>query len=150
MYRITLTTSASGKGTWRADLATVLKGNVPYKRTVSGSETEASAGTITNNRMELVAVLGGLLAIKTPSLVEVYTKSQYVRDGATLYLPGWERNGWRTASKGRVANQDLWEMLSLELKRHKRVVFHLQRDSALGHYAAMSYRQITNLSRAAR
>ena len=68
----------------------------------------------TNNRMELLAVLSALQRVKIQKLVgpvEVFTDSQYVRDGITSWVKKWKRNGWRTANNKPVKNQDLWKQL---------------------------------------
>ena len=65
----------------------------------------------TNNRMELMAAISALEALKRPCVVDMHTDSQYVRDGITKYINNWKRNGWRTASKEPVKNQDLWQRL---------------------------------------
>ena len=63
----------------------------------------------TNNRMELTAAIEGLRALKKPCEVEVVTDSEYLKNGITTWIHGWKRNGWKTASKKPVVNQDLWE-----------------------------------------
>ncbi len=87
-------------------------------RVGSGEETIRSGGErmTTNNRMELTAVIEALtLVSSTPawlgSSVSVYTDSQYVQKGITQWISGWKRNGWRTAAKEPVKNQDLWVKL---------------------------------------
>jgi len=65
----------------------------------------------TNNRMELMAVIQALLALKHPCHVHLYLDSEYVRKGITEWLPSWKARGWRTASKQAVKNADLWQML---------------------------------------
>ena len=77
----------------------------------NGVEKELSGGMddTTNNRMEIMAVLEGLRALTRPCQVTVYTDSKYVMDSATKWLEGWVRKGWKTASKKKVKNQDLWE-----------------------------------------
>jgi len=66
----------------------------------------------TNNRMELMAVIAGLEALKTKSAVEIVTDSQYVKKAFTdRWLIGWQKNGWKTAAKQPVKNQDLWKRL---------------------------------------
>lgn len=65
----------------------------------------------TNNRMELMAAIEALGALKEPCRVELYTDSRYVRDGITRWLPGWRRRGWRTSAKKPVKNRDLWMRL---------------------------------------
>ena len=61
--------------------------------------------------MELMAAISGLEALKRPCVVDMHTDSQYVRDGITKYINNWKRNGWRTASREPVKNQDLWQRL---------------------------------------
>ena len=73
----------------------------------------------TNNRMELMAAIEGLSALKEPCEVVITTDSQYVRKGITESLAGWKRNGWRTASKQPVKNADLWQRLDELNQRHK-------------------------------
>lgn len=73
----------------------------------------------TNNRMELLAAIEGLAALKEPCAVVITTDSQYVRKGITEWLAGWKRNGWRTAAKAPVKNADLWQRLDEENQRHQ-------------------------------
>ena len=73
----------------------------------------------TNNRMELKAVIAGLGALKEPCEVTIVTDSEYVHRGVTQWMPKWKRNGWKTAEKKAVKNQDLWESLDKELARHQ-------------------------------
>lgn len=77
----------------------------------------------TNNRMELLAAIKGLEALKRPCQVELYTDSQYVRQGITSWLAGWLKNNWKTASKKPVKNQDLWQELN-ELNQTHQVNWH--------------------------
>ena len=83
---------------------------------IAGSERKeiygAEAAT-TNNRMELMAVIGGLGALKRRCAVQLYTDSKYVLQGATEWLPQWKARGWRTAAREPVKNKDLWEKLEL-------------------------------------
>ena len=72
----------------------------------------------TNNRMELTAAISGLEALKAPSDVDMHIDSQYVRDGITKYINNWKKNGWRTAAKEPVKNQDLWQRLDAARGRH--------------------------------
>jgi ribonuclease HI len=65
----------------------------------------------TNNRMELMAVIQALEALKRPCAVTLYVDSQYVLKGMTEWLPGWKAKGWKTASKQPVKNQELWQRL---------------------------------------
>ena len=65
----------------------------------------------TNNRMELMAVIEALQALKRPCKVELYLDSQYVRQGITEWIHGWKAKGWKTAAKQPVKNADLWQQL---------------------------------------
>jgi ribonuclease HI len=85
----------------------------------------------TNNRMELMAAISALEALKRPCSVEVHTDSQYLRSGVTGWLAGWKRNGWRTADKKPVKNIDLWQRLDAAATRH-RVSWHWVKGHA-GH-----------------
>lgn len=83
------------------------------EKSLYGGERET-----TNNRMELMAAIEGLAAIKEPCEVNLTTDSQYVRKGITEWLAGWKRNGWRTAAKAPVKNADLWQRLDEQNQRH--------------------------------
>lgn len=98
-----------------------------------GSERELSGGETltTNNRMELMAAIMALEALKRPCHVDLTTDSQYVRQGITQWLDGWKRNGWRTADKKPVKNEDLWQRLDTARQRHD-VVWHWVKGHA-GH-----------------
>ena len=76
------------------------------ERELSGAETAT-----TNNRMELLAVISALRALKRRVRARIYTDSQYVRLGITEWLKSWKARGWRTADRKPVKNQDLWEQL---------------------------------------
>jgi ribonuclease HI len=76
------------------------------RKEVSGAEA-----TTTNNRMELMAAISGLSALKRRCAVQLYTDSKYVLQGITEWLPRWKASGWRTAARKPVKNQDLWEQL---------------------------------------
>jgi ribonuclease HI len=65
----------------------------------------------TNNRMELMAAIQALEALKRPAAVTLYTDSKYVHDGITKWINGWQRNGWKTSAKQPVKNGDLWQRL---------------------------------------
>lgn len=86
-----------------------------------GVERELAGGeaATTNNRMELMAAIAALEALKRPSRVRLSTDSTYVRDGITKWLPRWKANGWRTADRKPVKNQDLWERLDAALAEHR-------------------------------
>jgi len=108
-----------GPGGWAA----ILRWN-GHERELSGGEADT-----TNNRMELMSVIMGLAAITRPMDVIIHTDSAYVEQAFTRgWLDAWRRNGWRTAAKQPVKNQDLWERLYEEASRHqvefKRVAGH--------------------------
>ncbi|MDT8370913.1 MAG: ribonuclease HI [Gammaproteobacteria bacterium] len=86
-----------------------------------GTEKELSGGekNSTNNRMEMMAVIAALEAIKRPCHVTVTTDSQYVMKGMLEWLPGWKKRGWKTASKQPVKNVDLWQRLDQAALPHK-------------------------------
>ena len=88
-------------------------------------EKEISGGeaATTNNRMELMAAIMALEALKRPCRVQLHTDSNYVRDGITKWIHGWLRNGWRTADKKPVKNAELWLRL-LEATRRHRIEWH--------------------------
>ncbi len=85
-------------------------------------EKELSGGEplTTNNRMELLAAIEALAALKRPCQVVLTTDSNYVRDGITKWVHGWQRNGWKTADRKPVKNGELWQAL-LEASRPHRV-----------------------------
>lgn len=86
-----------------------------FRREVSGAERDT-----TNNRMELMAVIKGLGMLKEPCEVTVYSDSQYCVDAFLQgWVYGWQRNGWRTASRDEVKNMDLWKELLSAMRPHK-------------------------------
>jgi ribonuclease HI len=87
----------------------------------NGVEKELFGGAAhtTNNRMELLAVIEGLRALKKSSIVEVYTDSKYVQQGVSEWLAGWKKNGWKTAARKPVKNDDLWRDLDALLPEHE-------------------------------
>ena len=78
------------------------------RKELSGAEAET-----TNNRMELMAAISGLSALKRRCSVKLYTDSKYVLQGLTEWLPQWKSRGWLTAAREPVKNKDLWEKLDL-------------------------------------
>lgn len=82
-------------------------------RSPDGTEKELCGGEreTTNNRMEMMAVIEALAALKRPCDVTLFLDSQYVLKGITEWLPGWKAKGWRTAAKQPVKNVDLWQRL---------------------------------------
>jgi len=97
-----------GPGGWGAILRT------------NGTEKEIFGGEplTTNNRMEMMAVIEALRALKRPVAVRVHTDSQYVMKGITEWIHGWKRRGWKTAGKEAVKNEDLWRMLDALAAQH--------------------------------
>ena len=85
----------------------------------------------TNNRMELMAAISALEALRRPCIVDLHTDSQYLRNGIMTWINQWKRNGWRTADKKPVKNDDLWKRLEAALVHH-RVRWHWVRGHA-GH-----------------
>ena len=83
-------------------------------------EKELSGGEAltTNNRMEMIAVVEALSALKRPCAVTLCTDSRYVLDGLTKWVHGWQKNGWRTADKKAVKNADLWQAMLAAAKPH--------------------------------
>ena len=86
-----------------------------------GNERELNGGErdTTNNRMELMAAIAALEALKRPMAVAITTDSTYVRDGITKWIHGWRRNGWKTAAKKPVKNADLWQRLEQASAPHQ-------------------------------
>lgn len=99
----------------------------------NGIEKELKGGEpeTTNNRMELMAAIQALSALKRPMLVRLHTDSQYVKNGITGWIHGWKRNGWKTAAKDPVKNEDLWRRLDELVQKHQ-VEFHWVKGHA-GH-----------------
>ncbi len=82
-------------------------------------EMKGGEADTTNNRMELLAAISALEALKRPAHVDLYTDSQYVRGGITGWIHNWKRNGWKTADKKPVKNVDLWQRLDEALRAHQ-------------------------------
>lgn len=87
----------------------------------NGHEKELSDGfkRTTNNRMELMAAIAGLEALKESCVVAITTDSQYVRDGITKWIKGWKKRGWKTVKGDMVKNADLWMRLDKAVGRHE-------------------------------
>lgn len=98
-----------GPGGWGALLRCQGK-----EKTLSGAEAMT-----TNNRMELMAAIQALEALKRPCRIRLTTDSQYLRDGITQWLSNWKRRGWKTASRQPVKNIDLWQRLDQAALRHQ-------------------------------
>lgn len=84
----------------------------------TAKELSGGDAATTNNRMELMAAIQALEALKRPCAVDIYTDSNYVRGGITGWLAGWKRNGWRTADKKPVKNVELWQRLDDAARGH--------------------------------
>jgi ribonuclease HI len=84
-----------------------------HRKEIKGGEKDT-----TNNRMELMAAIAALEALSRPCAVELHTDSQYLRLGITQWLAGWKKNGWRTAARQPVKNEDLWRRLEEAARRH--------------------------------
>ena len=97
-----------GPGGWAAVLC-----SGDHRRELSGGEA-----ITTNNRMELRAAIAALEALKEPCNVALHTDSQYLRHGITSWIRQWKRNGWRTAARQPVKNEDLWRELDAQAARH--------------------------------
>ena len=98
-----------GPGGWGAIL--VFK---TERKELSGGET-----LTTNNRMELMAAIAALEALKRACDIHLYTDSMYLKDGITKWIDGWKKKGWKTADKKPVKNIDLWQRLDAARERHK-------------------------------
>ena len=98
-----------GPGGWGALL--IYNG---HEKELCGGEAET-----TNNRMELMAAIAALEALERPSRLTVVTDSAYLRDGVMRWIHGWKRNGWRTADRKPVKNEDLWRRLDAVAGRHE-------------------------------
>ena len=103
-----------GPGGWGVLLQARSGGAVVKERTLKGG-----AADTTNNRMELQAAIAALEALDRASTITLVTDSAYVKDGITKWLHGWKRNGWRTAAKKPVKNEDLWRQLDTAAARHQ-------------------------------
>jgi len=98
-----------GPGGW----GVLLRSN-GVEKTLHGGDKQT-----TNNRMELLAAIEGLKALKQPCQIDLTTDSNYVRQGISDWINKWKRNGWRTADKKPVKNADLWQALDKETERHQ-------------------------------
>jgi len=102
-----------GPGGWGA-LIRMGDGQTAREKELSGSENPS-----TNNRMELMGAIKALEALTKPCRVTLTTDSNYVKDGITKWIHGWQRNGWRTADKKPVKNVELWQALLAATARHE-------------------------------
>lgn len=97
-----------GPGGWGA----LMRSGI-HEREIYGGEAET-----TNNRMEMMAVIEALGALKKRSTVELYTDSKYVMQGITEWMDGWKAKGWKTAARKPVKNQDLWQKIDAAVQAH--------------------------------
>ncbi|MGF1658536.1 MAG: ribonuclease HI [Rubrimonas sp.] len=102
-----------GPGGWGALLQAREGEDVLRERALSGGEAAT-----TNNRMELMAAIAALEALERPSKITMVTDSAYVKGGVTGWIHGWKRNGWKTADRKPVKNEDLWRRLDAAAARH--------------------------------
>ena len=112
--RVALYTDGACKGNPGAGGWGVVLEYGEHRKELFGGDVET-----TNNRMELMAAIAGLSALKLRCVVDLYTDSVYVKDGITKWLSNWKSNGWRTAAKKPVANQDLWKQLDQAVSNHE-------------------------------
>lgn len=103
-----------GPGGWGALMLAREGDKVVRERPLSGGAPDT-----TNNRMELTAAIEALNALGRPTAITIVTDSTYVKDGVTKWIHGWKRNGWRTAAKKPVKNEDLWRALDEAQARHQ-------------------------------
>lgn len=113
------------------------------ERIVKERELSGGATDTTNNRMELSAAIAVLEALERVSTIRIVTDSTYVRDGITKWMHGWKRNGWQTAAKKPVKNEDLWRQLDEAQARHD-----VQWDWVKGHAGHPENERADELARA--
>ena len=102
-----------GPGGWGVVLQAKSGSGVTKQRELKGGAQET-----TNNRMELMAAISALEALSRSSTITVVTDSVYVKDGVTKWIFGWKKNGWKTAAKKPVKNEDLWKQLDAAQAQH--------------------------------
>ncbi len=128
-----------GPGGWGALLRMQQKNGQWIEKVLSGAEPDT-----TNNRMELMAVIEALRALKEPCFIVLTSDSQYVLKGITEWIEGWKRKAWKTASGKPVKNQDLWQDLSIQEQRHE-----IQWCWVKGHAGHEMNERVDNLAREA-
>ncbi|MDB9800708.1 ribonuclease HI, partial [bacterium] len=102
-----------GPGGWGVVMQAKTGDTVTKQRELKGGAKET-----TNNRMELMAAISALEALSRRSAITIVTDSVYVKDGVTKWIFGWKKNGWKTAAKKPVKNEDLWKQLDAAQARH--------------------------------
>ncbi|MBI3545195.1 MAG: ribonuclease HI [Gammaproteobacteria bacterium] len=100
----------------------------------------------TNNRMELMAAIQALEALKHPCEVILTTDSEYVKKGITEWIDGWKRRGWKTADKKPVKNQDLWQRLDAAVRKHKHLIHWKWVKGHSGHVENERADQLANMA----
>jgi ribonuclease HI len=103
-----------GPGGWGVVMQAKTGDKVTKQRQLKGGATET-----TNNRMELMAAISALETLSRRSAITIVTDSVYVKDGVTKWIFGWKKNGWKTAAKKPVKNEDLWKRLDAAQAQHQ-------------------------------
>ncbi|MFC4671207.1 ribonuclease HI [Seohaeicola nanhaiensis] len=103
-----------GPGGWGVLLRAMQDDTILKESELCGGEAQT-----TNNRMELMAAISALEALKRASSITIVTDSNYVKNGITGWIFGWKKNGWKNAAKKPVANAELWQRLDAAQARHK-------------------------------
>jgi ribonuclease HI len=127
-----------GPGGWGALLVAREGDAVLKSRELMGGEPMT-----TNNRMELMAAIAALEALSRPTTLTLVTDSNYLRDGVTKWINGWRRNGWKTADRKPVKNEDLWRRLDAATERHT-----IRWDWVKGHAGHVENERADELARA--
>ena len=122
-----------GPGGWGAILI-----SGAHRKEICGGEANT-----TNNRMELMAAIAALGALKKPSRVDLHTDSEYVRNGIKSWIHGWKQRGWKTAGKTSVQNVELWQRLEQAVNRHEHVDWKWVRGH-IGHHGNERADQLAN------
>lgn len=114
MQEVTLYTDGACKGNPGTGGWGALLQSGKHSKELFGGEANT-----TNNRMELTAVIQGLAALKRPCIVNIYTDSQYVKNGMQQWIHNWKAHGWKNAAKQPVKNIELWQALDAAVSKHQ-------------------------------
>lgn len=114
MQEVTLYTDGACKGNPGTGGWGALLQSGKHSKELFGGEANT-----TNNRMELTAVIQGLAALKRPCIVNIYTDSQYVKNGMQQWIHNWKARDWKTAAKQPVKNIELWQALDAAVSKHQ-------------------------------
>ena len=114
MQEVTLYTDGACKGNPGTGGWGALLQSGKHSKELFGGEANT-----TNNRMELTAVIQGLAALKRPCIVNIYTDSQFVKNGMQQWIHNWKARGWKTAAKQPVKNIELWQALDAAVSKHQ-------------------------------